>query len=89
MLATFLTFAAELVEEEEPSKTLFYVMGIALACWAVLLFAIGMRSTAFPGSAGRAARRHRDQPPAGRRDDDGVDRHRIAPPVTAEAAPVA
>ena len=51
MLATFLTFAAELVEEEEPSKTLFYVMGIALACWAVLLFAIGMRSTAFPGSA--------------------------------------
>ena len=26
-------------------------MGIALACWAVLLFAIGMRSTAFPGSA--------------------------------------
>ena len=52
MLATFLTFAAELVEEEEPSKTFFYVMGIALACWAVLLFAIGMRSTAFPGSAG-------------------------------------
>ena len=51
MLATFLTFAAELVEEEEPSKTFFYVMGIALACWAVLLFAIGMRSTAFPGSA--------------------------------------
>ena len=51
MLATFLTFAAELVEEEEPSKPLFYVMGIALACWAVLLFAIGMRSTAFPGSA--------------------------------------
>ena len=55
MLATFLTLAAELVEEEEPSKTLFYVMGIALACWAVLLFAIGMRSTAFPGS--RAAQR--------------------------------
>ncbi len=52
MLATFLTFAAELVEEEEPSKTLFYVMGIALACWAVLLFAIGMRSTTFPGSRG-------------------------------------
>ena len=52
MLATFLTFAAELVEEEEPSKALFYILGIALACWAVLLFAIGMRSTSFPGSAG-------------------------------------
>jgi hypothetical protein len=51
MLATFLTFAAELVEEEEPSKTLFYIMGIALACWAVLLFAVGMRATTFPGSA--------------------------------------
>jgi hypothetical protein len=51
MLATFLTFAAELVEEEEPSKTLFYVLGIALACWAVLLFAVGMRATTFPGTA--------------------------------------
>ncbi|MEZ0293325.1 MAG: hypothetical protein ACAH82_12330 [Solirubrobacteraceae bacterium] len=54
MLAVFastLVYAAEVVEEE-PSKTFFYIMGIALACWAVLLFAIGMRSTAFPGSAG-------------------------------------
>ena len=51
IVACTLVHAAELVEEEEPSKTLFYVMGIALACWAVLLFAIGMRSTAFPGSA--------------------------------------
>ncbi len=52
MLATFLTLAAEVVEEEESSKTLFYVAGGVLACWAVLLFAVGMRSHAFPGSAG-------------------------------------
>ncbi len=64
-------------------------MGIALACWAVLLFAIGMRSTAFPGSAAAQRGVIADQRPAGRRDDDGVDRHRIAPSATAEAAPVA
>lgn len=51
MLATFLTLAAE-VAEEEPSKTLFYVLAALLAGWAVLLFAVGMRSHTFPGSRG-------------------------------------
>ena len=51
MLATLLTFAAE-AAEEETSKTAFYVLGGAAAAWAVLLFAIGMRSESFPGSAG-------------------------------------
>jgi hypothetical protein len=51
VLADTLVPAAEVVEEE-PSKTLFYVLGGALACWAVLLFAVGMRSHSFPGSPG-------------------------------------
>ena len=51
MLATLLTLAAEIVEEE-PSKTPFYILGVAAAVWAIVLFAVGMRSTAFPGSAG-------------------------------------
>ena len=51
MLATFLALAAE-VAEEETSKTLFYVAGGVLAAWAVILFAIGMRSPDFPGSKG-------------------------------------
>jgi hypothetical protein len=51
MLATLLTFAAEAAEEEN-SKTAFYVLGGAAAAWAVILFAIGMRSESFPGSAG-------------------------------------
>ena len=50
MLATLLTLAVEVVEEEEPSKTLFYVLGLVAAGWAVVLFAIGMRSPTFPGS---------------------------------------
>jgi hypothetical protein len=50
MLATLLTLAAE-TAEEEPSKTLFYVLGSAAAVWAIVLFAVGMRSPAFPGSA--------------------------------------
>ena len=36
--------ATEAVEEES-SKTLFYVLGLVAAGWAVLLFAIGMRSS--------------------------------------------
>ena len=51
MFATLLTFATEALEEEEPSKTAFYVMGGLAALWAVTLFAIGMRSQSFPGSA--------------------------------------
>jgi hypothetical protein len=51
MLATLLTFAAE-TAEEEPSKTAFYVLGSAEAVWAIVLFAIGMRSPTFPGSPG-------------------------------------
>jgi hypothetical protein len=51
MLATLLTFATEAAEEES-SKTLFYVVGGAAAAWAILLFAVGMRSERFPGSDG-------------------------------------
>jgi mannitol-specific phosphotransferase system IIBC component len=51
MLAALLTFAAE-TAEEEPSKTLFYILGGAAAVWAVVLFAVGMRSPTFPGSPG-------------------------------------
>ena len=51
MLATLLTLAAE-TAEEEPSKTVFYVLGAAAAVWAIVLFAVGMRSPTFPGSAG-------------------------------------
>jgi mannitol-specific phosphotransferase system IIBC component len=49
MLATLLTLAAE-TAEEEPSKTPFYVLGALAAVWAITLFAVGMRSPAFPGS---------------------------------------
>jgi hypothetical protein len=51
MLATLLTFATE-ATEEETSKTAFYVLGGAAAAWAILLFAVGMRSESFPGSRG-------------------------------------
>jgi hypothetical protein len=51
MLAALLIFAQE-AAEEEPSKTPFYFLGLAAAVWAIALFAIGMRSTTFPGSAG-------------------------------------
>jgi hypothetical protein len=54
MLATLLTFATE-ATEEETSKTAFYVLGGAAAAWAIILFAVGMRSESFPGS--RAAQR--------------------------------
>jgi hypothetical protein len=49
MLATLITFAAE-TSEEEPSKTAFYVFGLVAAVWAIVLFAVGMRSATFPGS---------------------------------------
>ena len=51
MLATVLTLAAETAEEES-SKTLFYILGGAAAVWAVVLFALGMRSPSFPASQG-------------------------------------
>jgi hypothetical protein len=51
MLATLLTFATEAAEEES-SKTAFYVLGGVAAAWAVILFAIGMRTETFPRSAG-------------------------------------
>jgi hypothetical protein len=50
MLA-LLIFAQEAIEDE-PSKTPFYILGGAAAVWAVVLFAVGMRSRDFPGSAG-------------------------------------
>jgi hypothetical protein len=51
MLAALLTFAAETIEDE-PSKLPFYILGGAAAVWAVVLFALGMRSPGFPASAG-------------------------------------
>ncbi len=50
MLATLLTFATEALEEEESSKTVFYILGGAAAVWAIALFALGMRSHTFPGT---------------------------------------
>lgn len=37
---------------EETSKTAFYVAGIVLAGWAVLLSAVGLTRPDFPGSDG-------------------------------------
>jgi hypothetical protein len=51
MLATLLIFAQE-TAEEETSKTAFYVLGLVAAAWAIVLFAVGMRSASFPGSPG-------------------------------------
>jgi len=51
MLATLITLATE-AAEEEPSKTAFYVLGSLAAVWAIILFAVGMRSASFPGSPG-------------------------------------
>jgi hypothetical protein len=42
-------------EEAEHSKTIYYVAGAVLACWAVLVSFVGLRSADFPGTA-RAAR---------------------------------
>ena len=51
MLATLLVFAQEVVEEEEAEPVAFYILGGLAALWAITLFAIGMRSHTFPGSA--------------------------------------
>ena len=47
-LSVFIS-AAE-TAEHEPSKTAFYDLGGVAAAWAIVLFAIGMRSPEFPGS---------------------------------------
>ena len=53
MLNALITFAAE--EGAEPSKTLFYICGGALAVWAVVVSAIGIRAhDSFPGSESAA-----------------------------------
>ena len=52
ILADTLVLAAETAGEHETSKTLFYVLGGVAAVWAIVLFAIGMRSATFPASAG-------------------------------------
>jgi hypothetical protein len=50
VLQAIVTFAAE-----EPNKTLFYICGGALAVWAVVVSAIGIRAhDSFPSSAGAA-----------------------------------
>jgi hypothetical protein len=51
MLHTLLSLAAE---EAEPSKTPYYIIGIALAGWAVVLSFVGLRSPEFPGGGGAA-----------------------------------
>ena len=48
MLA-LLIFAQETIEDE-PSKAPFYILGLVAALWAIVLFAVGMRNTKFPGS---------------------------------------
>jgi hypothetical protein len=52
VLHALITFAAT-EEGEESSKALFYVFGGALAAWAVIVSAIGIRAhDTFPGSRG-------------------------------------
>jgi len=41
-------------EQAEPSKTGFYIAGIALAGWAVILSAFGLSKPDFPGGAAAA-----------------------------------
>ena len=54
MLHALITFAAS-EEGEEGSKALFYVFGGALAAWAVIVSAIGIRAhETFPPSRGAA-----------------------------------
>ena len=46
--------AAEHAEHAEPSKTAFYIAGIALAAWAVILSAYGLSKPDFPAGAAAA-----------------------------------
>jgi hypothetical protein len=50
MVHAFLLLAA--AEAEEKSKVPFFIAGGLLACWALVLFAAGMRSHTFPGGQG-------------------------------------
>lgn len=52
MLSALSILAAAAEGEHESSKTAFYVLGGALAVWAVVVSAIGMSRATFPGSAG-------------------------------------
>ncbi len=53
MLQALITFAQAAAEEEESSKTAFYVAGAVLAAFAVIVAAIGIRShETFPSSRG-------------------------------------
>jgi hypothetical protein len=50
---SLLVFASTAAEGEEPSKTLFYVMGGVLAAWAVLVSSVGIaRHATFPPGRG-------------------------------------
>jgi hypothetical protein len=51
MLLALLQTAAE---EAEPSKTIYYIAGGALALWAVIVSFLGLRSADFPRRAGAA-----------------------------------
>ena len=54
MLTALITFAAE-EAGDEPSKTLFYICGGALAVWAVVVSAIGIRAhETFPPTKSQA-----------------------------------
>ena len=52
-LATIISFAVDTADKHEKSKTPFYVAGITLALWAVVVSAIGITQPEFPGSPGR------------------------------------
>ena len=47
MVHALLVLAA--AEAEEKSKVPFFIAGGLLACWAIVLFALGMRNATFPG----------------------------------------
>jgi hypothetical protein len=54
-MIALLQLAAE-TAEEEGSHTAFYIAGIVLALWAVIVSALGIASHDFPGNkAGRSA----------------------------------
>jgi hypothetical protein len=53
VLHAVLTFAAD--EAEEPSKTPFYIAGILLVAWALVVATVGIRNERF-GSAKRQSR---------------------------------
>jgi hypothetical protein len=54
VLHAFLTFAAEVAEHEESSKTLFYIAGGLLTAWALIVSALGVTRHDWPSSDGAA-----------------------------------